>query len=243
MADQTARELADLVSHVFPTLPCDAASRSMGDGNLGSRPVTLKRRDGDRYLAVWAFAPPIPGEDVAVFVVRDEAVYSLAARVTGIDRGNSRFLTVTELRRKTQRRGTPRAPLNDLVLISHNGGMDATLIDVSARGVAFHLDRPLTVGATIKAVINFHGSVIPTTAQIRNTGQTSTREYRVGCVFTQISDRYYILDAGISRVYPVPMHLVFGFLSRFSWLPGRSLGAGVFSSPRLISVRSAFSSV
>jgi hypothetical protein len=190
MADQTAHELADLVSHVFPTLPCDASARSMCDGDNGSRPVTLKHRDGDRYLAVWAYAPPTPGEDVAVYVVRDEAVYSLAAHVTGIDRGNSRFLTVTELRRKTQRRGTPRAPLDDLVLVSHNGDMDATLIDVSARGVAFHLDRPLPVGATIKAVINFHGSVIPTTAQVRNTSQTGTQEYRVGCVITRISDQH-----------------------------------------------------
>src|SRR5256885_2758313 len=103
MADQTAHELADLVGHLFPSLPCDASARGVGGGNAASQPVTLKRRDGDRYIAVWDYAAPMPGDDVEVYVVRDQAVYSLAARVTGIDKDTSRFLTVTELRRKTQR--------------------------------------------------------------------------------------------------------------------------------------------
>jgi hypothetical protein len=193
MADQTAHDLADLVSHVFPPLPCDAAARTMGSGSARSQPVTLKRRDGDRFLAAWAFVAPMPGEDVEVYVIRGEAVYSLAARITGIDRGTSRFLTVTELRRKTQRRSSPRAPADDLVLVSHDGDVDATLIDVSAHGLAFLLDRPLPVEATIRAVINFHGSVIPTTAQARNITATGDQVYRVGCAFTQISDQYRIL--------------------------------------------------
>ena len=193
MADQTAHDLADLVSRAFPTLPCDAAARSLGGGNAGSQRVTLKRRDGDRYLAVWAFAAPMPGEDVEVYVVRDEAVYSMAARVTGIDSENARFLTVTELRRKTQRRGPPRGQTSDLVLISHNGEVDATLIDVSSQGVGFLLDRPLPVAATIKALINFHGSVIPTTAQVHNIAYTGEHVYRVGCGFTQISDQHRTL--------------------------------------------------
>jgi hypothetical protein len=175
MADRTAHHLAELVSHVFPPLPCDAAARTMGSGSAGSQLVTLKRRDGDRFLAAWAFVAPMPGEDVEVYVIRGEAVYSLAARITGIDRGTSRFLTVTELRRKTQRRSSPRALADDLVLVTHDGDVDATLIDVSAHGVAFLLDRPLPVDATIQAVINFHGSVIPTTAQARNMKLPATR--------------------------------------------------------------------
>ena len=94
-------------------------------------------------------------------LVRDEAVYGLVARVTGIDRDTSRFLTVTELRRKTQRRATPRAPIDELVLISHNGDIDAELIDISADGLSFLRDRALPIAATITAVINFQGSVIP----------------------------------------------------------------------------------
>src|SRR5437764_12202993 len=117
MADQTAHDLADLVSHVFPPLPCDAAARTLGSGSAGSQRVTLKRRDGDRFLAIWAFSAPMPGDDVEVYVVRDEAVYNLTARVTGIDRGTARFLAVTGVRRKTQRRSTPRAHADDLVLV------------------------------------------------------------------------------------------------------------------------------
>jgi hypothetical protein len=193
MADHTAHDLADLVSHVFPPLPCDAAARTMGSGRAGSQLVTLKRRDGDRFLATWAFSAPMPGEDVEVYVVRDEAVYSLATRVTGIDRGTSRFLTVTELRRKSQRRSSPRAHADDLVLVTHDGDVDATLIDVSAHGVAFLLDRPVPVEATIKAVINLQGSVIPTTAQVRNITAARDHVYRVGCSFTHISDEHRAL--------------------------------------------------
>jgi hypothetical protein len=202
MADQTAQALADLVSHVFPPLPCDAAARPLAAGNVGSQLVTLKRRDGDRFLATWAFAAPMPGEDVEVYLVRDEAVYGLVARVTGIDRETSRFLTVTELRRKTQRRAAPRAPIDELVLISHNGDIDAKLIDISAEGLSFLLDRTLPIAATITAVINFHGSVIPTTAQVRNITDTGQHAYRIGCAITQISDQHRTLLHGFATSNP-----------------------------------------
>jgi hypothetical protein len=71
MADQTAHELAELVSHVFPPLPCDAAAGSFRGSNRGSQLVTLKRRDGDRYLAAWSFVAPPPGEKIELYVVRD----------------------------------------------------------------------------------------------------------------------------------------------------------------------------
>jgi hypothetical protein len=175
---------------VFPPLPCDAAASPFDGSNLGSQLVTLKRRDGDRYLAVWSFVAPPPGEKVELHVVRDQAVYSLATHVTGIDGDRSRFLTVTELRRKTQRRISERAQIDDIVLVSHGGEVDATLVDVSGDGLAFRLDRALPINATIKAVINFQGSVIPTTAEVRNVTRMSEDEYRVGCAITAISDQH-----------------------------------------------------
>jgi hypothetical protein len=77
--------------------------------------------------------------------------------------------------------------VRDLVLISHNGDVDAELVDVSADGVAFVIDRPLAVDTVIRAVLNVQGGVIPTVARVR---QVSSLEcgYRVGCVFTEISD-------------------------------------------------------
>jgi hypothetical protein len=193
MADLIACELADLVGQVFPPLPFDAAARSLGCGSSGSQRVTLMRRDGDRYLAVWGSAAPMPGEQVEVYVVEDGAVYSLAAQVTGVDRGTSRLLTVTELRRKIQRRSRARAPISELVLVSHQGDVDATLIDVSAQGLSFQLDRLLPVDAVVKAVINFHGSVIPTTAHVRNATPVGDGEYRIGCAITQINEQHRAL--------------------------------------------------
>jgi hypothetical protein len=99
-------------------------------------------------------------------------------------------LTVTELRRKTQRRISERAQIDDIVLVSHGGEVDATLVDVSGDGLAFRLDRALPINATIKAVINFQGSVIPTTAEVRNVTRMSEDEYRVGCAITAISDQH-----------------------------------------------------
>ena len=190
MPDQTAHELAELVSHVFPPLPCNAAAGSFRGSELGSQLVTLQRRDGDRYLTDWRFVAPSFGERVELYVVRDQALYTLATCVTGMDGERSRFLTVSELRRRTQRRVAQRAPLDDIVLVSHEGEVDATLVDVSGTGVAFRLDRPLPIGASIKAVINFHGSVIPTTAEVRNLAMVTETEYRVGCAITTITSQH-----------------------------------------------------
>jgi hypothetical protein len=213
MADQISHELADLLSFVVPQLPLDAEARSLGAGGAGSQPVTLTRRDGDRYLALWCGSAPMPGEHVEVYVARDAAVYSLAACVTGTDRDDSRFLTITGLRRKTQRRRSARAQINDLVLISHNGDVDGTLLDISGQGLSFRLDRPLPVETSIKAVINFHGSVIPTTAQVRNATLTGDGEYRIGCVITHINaqhrallERYATTDPSDRRATPHRAH-------------------------------------
>jgi hypothetical protein len=190
MADETAHNLAELVAHVFPALPFDAAARPIGSG-LGSQLVAVQRRDGDRYLVNWRIAAPMPGEDIELVTVRDNAVYTVTARVTGIDRGNARYITITELRRKTQRRQSPRAPIDELVLISDDGDVDAKLTDVSADGLGFLLDRPLETGAIIEVVINFHGSIIPAIATVKNVKHTSDGAYRIGCAIRHIADRHH----------------------------------------------------
>jgi PilZ domain len=189
MADETAHELAELAAHVFPALPFDAAARSRSGGQV----IAVQRRDADRYLVNWSFAAPMPGEDVELSVVRDSAVYTVRARVTGIDRGNARYITITELRRKTQRRRAPRAAIDELVLISTDGDIDAKLVDVSADGFGFVLDRPLQPDITIKTVINFDGSVIPATATVKNIAQIDDGVYRIGCAFNQIADHHHSL--------------------------------------------------
>jgi hypothetical protein len=205
MADQTAHDLAELVTHVFSPLPRDAVARPLGAGTIGSQLVTLKRRDSDRYLVTWRVSAPVPGENVELQVARDQAVYALAAQVTGIDRDNARFLTITELRRRRQRRNAERAAVDDLVMISHDGDVDGTLIDISTDGLAFQLDRPLPVEATIKAVLNFQGTVIPTTAQVRSNHQTSDGAYRIGCAILVIADQHrhaiqrYAADHALDR--------------------------------------------
>lgn len=201
MADETAHELAELAAHIFPTLPFDAAARSLT--NLSGQLVAVQRRNADRYLVNWCFAAPAPGEDVELAVVRDNAVYTVHARVTGIDRGNARYITITELRRKTQRRQEPRAAVDELVLISADGDVDATLVDVSAEGFGFLLDRPLTPDASIKTVINFCGSVIPATATIKNVAETQDGAYRIGCAIDQIADHHRHLLARYASDNPI----------------------------------------
>jgi PilZ domain len=212
MADRTAHELAELIAHVFPSLPFDAAARPVG-GGAGSQLVAVQRRDADRYLANWPVAAPMPGDDVNLVIVRDTAVYTATARVTGIDRGNARYLTIIELRRKTQRRQAPRASLDELILISDEGEVDGQLTDISAGGLGFLLDRPLAPGAAIKAVINFHGTVIPATAVVKNVTQTSDDAYRIGCALSEIADhhqhmleRYAAENAGGRRLSDGLLH-------------------------------------
>jgi hypothetical protein len=189
MADQTTHHLAELVAHVMGPLPFTASAQPVGTA-LGAQLVAVQRRNGDRYLANWPIAAPMPGDDIELVSVRDTAVYTATARITGIDRGNARYLTITELRRKTQRRQSPRAAIDDLVLISEDGDIDGTLTDVSAEGLGFLLDRPLNAGTTIRTVINLHGSIIPATANVKNIKQTSDGSYRIGCHITQITDPY-----------------------------------------------------
>jgi hypothetical protein len=221
LADQTTQQLADLVAQVFPPLPFDASARPVGQGSSAAQPVTVERRSADRYVARWRYSAPTPGEDIEVFVAHCEAVYSLTARVTGIDDKTARYLTITELRRKTQRRTMPRGPIEELVLISHEGDVDGTMIDVSGQGLSFHLDRPLPVGASIRAVINFDGRVIPTTATVRHCTQDSDDRYRVGCAITNVAPHHqdalnrHATTAPLDRRTPPHDGHVRGFLHKF----------------------------
>jgi hypothetical protein len=188
MAEETAHELAELLSHVLGVLPRDASGDVRDDG--GSQLVTIRRRDGDRFLARWAIQAPNAGEHVRLQLVTDSAVYGILATIAGIHDGESRYLTVSEVCRKSQRREAERAQLDDLVLISHDGDIDAKLVDVSGDGIGFELDRPLPVDAIFKAVINFHGSVISTTAQVRNARRLDDHRYRIGCGFVEIPQHH-----------------------------------------------------
>jgi hypothetical protein len=199
MADQTAHELAELLCNVIPGFPWDA---SADDGD-GCRVVTLIGRRGDRLIATWPLDPPTPGDDVSLHLSIGGGVYEASTHVTGLESRTGRFLTVTGLRRKTQRRGAARAQVEDLVVVSHDGDVDAMLLDVSADGVAFELDRPLPLDATIRAVLNFHGVVIPTTAQVKNSKPTGDASYRVGCAILQIADHHKAALRDYAEKHPI----------------------------------------
>src|SRR5207245_9767313 len=102
--------------------------------------------EGELFVARWVHDAPDIGVEREFRLGGDQAVYLLSATVAGhgADEG-CRLLRVTGLRRNRQRRASPRAEIRALVLISHKGEIDADLVDVSATGVSFVLDRPLAV--------------------------------------------------------------------------------------------------
>jgi hypothetical protein len=67
--------------------------------------------------------------------------------------------------------------------------VDAELVDVSSNGVAFILDRPLEIDQVIRAVLNVQGRVIPTEACVKQITSFSDG-YRIGCLFTHISETH-----------------------------------------------------
>jgi PilZ domain-containing protein len=189
MANQHPTELAELTISVLPDLPVTVVSPRQEDP-ARLEPVVLELLEGELLQARWEHAVPDIGEERELRLNGDLAVYLFSATVAayGPDAG-SRMLRVTGLRRQRQRRSSPRGEVRDLVLISYDGEVDAELVDVSAGGVAFIIDRPLPVDATIRAVLNLHGAVVPTEAQVKQV--TSLAEgYRVGCVFTAISESH-----------------------------------------------------
>jgi hypothetical protein len=189
MANQSPTELAELTVSVLPTLPYAVVS-PLDEDPTRIESVTLESMEGELLQARWADAAPDIGDTRELRLDGDMAVYLFSATVAafGPD-ASTRMLRVTGLRRQRQRRGYPRAEVRDLVLISYDGEVDAELVDVSAGGVAFVIDRPLPVDEVIRAVLNVHGSVIPTEAQVKQV--TSVSEgYRVGCLFTEIADEH-----------------------------------------------------
>jgi PilZ domain len=195
MGDDRTHQLAELISSVIGALPRDAST----DTTL----VTLRRRDGDRFLAAWAYNAPHPGEQVRLHIVANRGVYALEGTVIGSLDERSRYLVFSEVRRKSQRRESDRGQLDDLVVISHDGDIDGKLVDVSGDGLGFELDRPLPHDTTFRAIINFHGSVIPTTAQVRNTRRLEDGRYRLGCAFVKISDRHRALLHTYAAQHPI----------------------------------------
>jgi PilZ domain len=174
---------------VLPTLPCALLSSLPGD-EARLENVTLEAVEGELLRARWESVAPDIGETQQLRLNGDVAVYLFSATVAGFGPdATTRMLRVTGLRRQRQRRSHPRAEVRDLVLISHDGDVDAELVDVSAGGVAFVIDRPLPIDAVIRAVLNLHGSVIPTTAHVKQVTSV-TDGYRVGCLFAQIADEH-----------------------------------------------------
>jgi hypothetical protein len=184
MADLRAHELAELATQVFPPLPCNALA-VCGDETSGT-PVTLHARDGDRYLVAWAASAVPVGDHVELHVTRDRAVFNLQAEITGYGADGQRFLSLTELRRRAQRRAEPRTPTDEMVIVSLDQDIDGLLVDLSAAGCAFQLDRPLAIDSSIRLVVNFHGKVFPTRAIVRNSSRMADGVYRLGCEFTDI---------------------------------------------------------
>ena len=187
MADHTAAELAELSVSVLPELPHGVAS-PLPDDPTRTEQVLLEALEGELLVARWERVQPDIGTERELRLTGEHAVYLLTVEVAahGPD-GHSRMLRVTNLRRHRQRRSEPRAEVRDLVLITSDSDVDAELVDVSSSGVAFVLDRPLAIDEVIRAVLNVHGRVIPTEAQVKQI--TSVAEgYRIGCLFTQISD-------------------------------------------------------
>jgi hypothetical protein len=187
MSNQTPAELAELTISVLSAFPYELASPLIDDASRTEQ-VVLERAEGELFVARWSAEPPDLDAEREFRLAGDDAVYLLTATVAGYGPDErSRLLRVTGLRRKRQRRATPRAEVRDLVLISDDGDVDAELVDVSAGGVAFVLDRPLEVDRVIRAVLNIGGGVIATVAQVMQV--TSLADgYRIGCVFTEISE-------------------------------------------------------
>jgi hypothetical protein len=187
MADQTPAELAELSFSVLPALPHGVTSPLPGDPGR-TEPVVLEALEGELFVARWEHAQPDVGTERELRLAGEHAVYLLTVEVAafGPD-GESRLIRVTNLRRRRQRRSEPRAEVRDLVLVTTDRDVDAELVDVSSGGVAFILDRPLEIDQVIRAVLNVHGRVMPTEAQVKQI--TSVADgYRIGCLFTEISD-------------------------------------------------------
>lgn len=187
MADHTAAELAELSVSVLPALPHPVTS-PLPEDPTRSEPVLLEALEGELFVARWERAQPEVGAERELRLTGDHAVYLLTVEVAAFGPDDqSRMLRVTNLRRRRQRRAEPRAEVRDLVLITTDSDVDAELVDVSSSGVAFILDRPLDIDQVIRAVLNVHGRVIPTEAQVKQI--TSVADgYRIGCLFTHISD-------------------------------------------------------
>jgi PilZ domain len=198
-------QLAELASHVLAAMPSEATAPSLDDP-ARVQSVRIERRDGDRFVARWHEQPPMPGTLVELHVSQQQSVYVLSATVSGLADGTAgRLLTITELRRRRQRRTAPRAKTDELVVVSHEGDVDAELVDVSGTGVGFALDRSLPTGAQIRAVLNFGGTVIPTVAIVRQVKHLAHQHYRIGCEFIEISSQHrhllsrYAADNPIDR--------------------------------------------
>jgi len=189
MADHTAAELAELSVSVLPALPHEVTSPFPDDPSR-SEPVLLEAQEGELFIARWERVQPDIGTERELRLTGDHAVYLLTVEVAAFGPDDhSRMLRVTRLRRRRQRRSEPRAEVRDLVLVTTDSDVDAELVDVSSGGVAFILDRPLDIDQVIRAVLNVHGRVIPTEAQVKQI--TSTPDgYRIGCLFTKISDAH-----------------------------------------------------
>jgi hypothetical protein len=202
MSDQQPVNLAVLLSSVLPPLPCEAVSPLLNDPARIDG-VSVERREGDRFVVRWSDVAPEVGSDVELHVTRAEAVYEVSGRITGLAEGAARLVSVTELRRRKQRRAVPRASVSDLIVISHKGDVDAELVDVSSTGVSFAFDRPLPVNEKLRVVLNFEGMVIPAVAIVTQTKRIGERRYRIGCVFDEISDEHRYLLGRFAAENPI----------------------------------------
>jgi hypothetical protein len=202
VSEQQLADLAMLVSSVLPSLPCDAVSPRLGDPARVDG-VSVERRDSDRFVVRWSDVAPEEGCDIELHVTRAEAVYVISGRVTGLAEGTARLVSVSELRRRRQRRAAPRAVLEDLVVISHDGDVDAELVDVSSTGVSFVVDRPLPVDEQVRTLLNFRGAVVPAVAVVRQVKRISEGRYRTGCSFAEISDEHRYLFGRFAAENPI----------------------------------------
>jgi hypothetical protein len=95
VSDQQLADLAMLVSSVFPPLPCDAVSPSLGDAARIDG-VSVLRREGDRFVVRWGDVAPEEGSDIELHLSRAEAVYVVSGRITGLAEGTARLVSVSE---------------------------------------------------------------------------------------------------------------------------------------------------
>jgi hypothetical protein len=202
MSEQQLADLAMLVSNVLPPLPCEAVSPHLGDP-ARTDGVSVQRREGDRFVVRWGDGAPEEGSDIELHVTRAEAVYVISGRITGLAEGTARLVSITELRRRKQRRTAPRAVVEDLIVISHDGDVDAELVDVSSTGVSFVLDRPLPVDERVRTLLNFQGAVVPAVAVVRQVKRISEGRYRTGCAFAEISDEHRYLLGRFAAENPI----------------------------------------